>query len=799
MRRAAIIAALAGALIGAPAAHAQAPWRAAEEVRAGLFEAQTALLLDQGRGAEVDVNRARRASRHLAISFGAADPAALAELRSALTAAQRAAARGDEVALAAARGRALAAVRAGSFTLAVDSAKRGDAASARHWLLVREFRQATRFTRPGIDATEALDRLEGGEISPAEAVTAVRKDLLDAYQSRLVSYLDEAAQARERNFAAALAENAAIGAGYWRILAPTYESQRGAAARGEADAIFRATASAAARGDTSAFTRASNRALAVLDGFTAAPFTTEEQARRANQLIRFLELVPVEYDHGTDGEEVTIPFEIQEAIAFTEGARSAFDDLDSALTERDPAAVAEVDAAIDELDQITQAANEGVEVAPLDRVEEIEGRASDSLDRVFPDEWKESDAESDLDLVGISLDQMEAAVSAGERGQAEQARLAAYAFFEFGPELQLRALQPSLVNSVEGLVWFGADGHDGLAQLIASGASAREVRDTRIALDERLEESRNALGESASTATVITNSALIVFREGLEAILIIAAITASMIGSNRPLRRPIYRGALLALPATIVLFLIAITILDSLSRYGEKLEAVVGLIAIGVLLIVLNWFFHRVYWTEWIAGHRKRGKALAAGAGAVGAAAGATIFGLYMLGFSSVFREGFETVLFLQALQLSSGTGIVLGGVALGLALTAVVGAATFALERKLPYKKMLIVTGVLIALVLMVMVGNTVRVMQGVGWLPITPLDVDLPLWMGTWLGIFPSWQTIGAQLGALLFVIGSYFLAERMRKRSVRKAKPARAERDLPPVEHRPDREPEKEPVLG
>jgi high-affinity iron transporter len=97
------------------------------------------------------------------------------------------------------------------------------------------------------------------------------------------------------------------------------------------------------------------------------------------------------------------------------------------------------------------------------------------------------------------------------------------------------------------------------------------------------------------------------------------------------------------------------------------------------------------------------------------------------------------------------------------------------------------------------VMVGNTVRVMQGVGWLPITPLDVDLPLWMGTWLGIFPSWQTIGAQLGALLFVIGSYFLAERMRKRSVRRAKPARAERDRPPVESRPEREPEKEPVLG
>jgi high-affinity iron transporter len=792
MRRAAIIAAAASALIGAPAAHAQPPWEAAEEVRAGLFEAQTALLLDRGRGAEAGVGRARRASRDLAKSLRGTDAAAFAELGSALTAAQGAAAAGDEVALAAARGRALATVRAGAFTLAVGAAERGDARRAHEWLLVREFRQATRFTRPGIDATQALDRLQAGEIKPGEAVTAIRKDLLDAYQARVVSYLDEAAQAADRSFAAAFAENAAIAAGYWGILAPIYESQRGPAARDEADSIFPAIAAAAARGDAREFTHTSERALALLDGFTAAPFTAEEQARRANQLTRFLELVPVEYDHGTEGERVTIPFEIQEAVAFVEGARSAFDDLDATLAEQDPAAVAELDAAIGELDGITQAANEGGAVAHLDRVEEIQGRASDSLDRIFPDEWKESDAESDLDLVGISLDQMEAAVSAGERDRAEQARLAAYAFFEFGPELQLKALRPSLVNSVEGLVWYGADGQDGLAQLIASGASAREVRDTRLALDERLEEARNAVGESASPATVITNSALIVFREGLEAILIIAAITASMIGPNRPLRRPIYRGALLALPVTMALFVVAVTILDSLSRYGEKLEAVVGLIAIGVLLIVLNWFFHRVYWTEWIAGHRKRGKALAASAGAAGVAAGATVFGLYMLGFSSVFREGFETVLFLQALQLSAGTGVVLGGVGLGLLLTGAVGAATFALERRLPYKKMLIVTGVLIALVLMMMVGNTVRVMQGVGWIPITPIDVDLPLWMGTWLGVFPSWQTIGAQLAAFGFVIGSYFLAERMRKRSVVKAKQTRAESDRPAVEARPEKEP-------
>jgi hypothetical protein len=75
-------------------------------------------------------------------------------------------------------------------------------------------------------------------------------------------------------------------------------------------------------------------------------------------------------------------------------------------------------------------------------------------------------------------------------------------------------------------------------------------------------------------------------------------------------------------------------------------------------------------------------------------------------------------------------------------------------------------------AVVLVVLVGNTVRTLQGVGWLSITPLDVEFPLWMGTWLGVFPTAETLLAQAGALAFVIGSYFAAEWYRKRRVRRA---------------------------
>ena len=280
------------------------------------------------------------------------------------------------------------------------------------------------------------------------------------------------------------------------------------------------------------------------------------------------------------------------------------------------------------------------------------------------------------------------------------------------------------------------------------------------------------LGDGASEATVVTNAAIIVFREGLEAVLILAAITASFVGVNRSKRRPVFWGALAGLVVSIATFLLALTLLDSLAQYGEQLEAIVGIVAIAVLLLVMNWFFHRVYWTEWISTfHRRRKTLLARDPDAKFAFLSAQVLGLFLLGLTSVYREGFETVLFLQSLELSAGLRATVEGSLLGLAAVAVVAVLTFRLQRKLPYKKLLIVTGVMLAFVLVVMVGSTVRTMQGAGWAPIHALDVQLPYWAGTWLGVFPTWETLGAQLTGLVFVIGSYFAAEWVRVKGPRR----------------------------
>ena len=262
-----------------------------------------------------------------------------------------------------------------------------------------------------------------------------------------------------------------------------------------------------------------------------------------------------------------------------------------------------------------------------------------------------------------------------------------------------------------------------------------------------------------SHGTAVFNSAIIVFREGLEAVLIFAAVTASMEGGNKARRRPVVVGATVAFGAAIVTWFVAQAVLDAASSLGPKLEAITGFLAIVVLLIVLNWFVHKVYWSQWIGKHHRQRRKLLAKSGI-----GAT-FGLVALGFTSVYREGFEVVLFLQTLQLQAGTSTVLEGVGIGLAATAVVGVAIFKLHQKLPYKKMLILTGVLVGVVLVVMIGGTALTFSELGWIPQTPLPFDIPGWLGSWFEVYAYYETIGAQLLAAAFVIGSYYLAEHMK----------------------------------
>src|ERR1700704_4850852 len=162
---------------------------------------------------------------------------------------------------------------------------------------------------------------------------------------------------------------------------------------------------------------------------------------------------------------------------------------------------------------------------------------------------------------------------------------------------------------------------------------------------------------------------ILVFREGLECILVLAAITASMTGAKQTHRRPVAVGAGMAFGATLITWIIAVRIVDSLSDNvpALDLQAATGLLAVIVLLVIMNWFFHKIYWGGWIRAHNRRRKSLLTKVGARGTGRSRLWWGLVLLGFTSLYREGFEVVLFLQSYNLRLGGGVVLKGALLGL------------------------------------------------------------------------------------------------------------------------------------
>lgn len=271
---------------------------------------------------------------------------------------------------------------------------------------------------------------------------------------------------------------------------------------------------------------------------------------------------------------------------------------------------------------------------------------------------------------------------------------------------------------------------------------------------------------NTSPTAALLNIAVLVFREGLECILVLSAITASMVGAKQTHRKPVMTGAGIAFIATLITWFIAAGIISNLtgSVSALNLQAATGLLAVVVLLVIMNWFFHKIYWGGWMTMHNRRKKDLMETASDPEVSKTSLLWGLGLLGFTSLYREGFEVVLFLQSYYLRMGGKAVFGGALLGLFFTGIVAVLTFVAHRKLPYRKMLVLTGVMLGGVLLVMVGEQAQEMQLASWIPTTEisrLTNVIPQWMGLWFAVFPTRETLIAQALAAIIVVGSYYLA--------------------------------------
>lgn len=243
--------------------------------------------------------------------------------------------------------------------------------------------------------------------------------------------------------------------------------------------------------------------------------------------------------------------------------------------------------------------------------------------------------------------------------------------------------------------------------------------------------------------TQFTQAALILLREGAEALLIIAALSAWLVRAGAPEKvRVLYGGAGAAVLASFAAAWIFVAWFGG--AHSDLMESVVLLVAAGVLIWVSGWLFARRDAAVWTAYLRDRmDRSLGRG-------------GVLTLGFAAflaVFREGAETILFLQAIALDGdGWSLSLAaGVAAGLGAVVAAYLAVRKLAIRIPLRPFFIGTAALLYLMAVLFVGQAIVEFQEMQWLPYN--DMPVPQWLAD-VGVSDSREGLFVQMFLLLAV---------------------------------------------
>ncbi|QUC65671.1 FTR1 family protein [Nitrosopumilus sp. K4] len=375
---------------------------------------------------------------------------------------------------------------------------------------------------------------------------------------------------------------------------------------------------------------------------------------------------------------------------------------------------------------------------------------------------EKSGVRNEIDFIRDTLQVLLVQYADGDYESAyNSARTAYLDSYEF-VEIPLRAIDPDFTLEVE---YQFAE----LRNMIKQEADIDEIRDMTIAIKRNLDESERIVSGTGTLAPSIafTSSFAIIFREGLESVLILGAIVTYLEASrNTQFKKYIYYGILAAFGATAITWVIASYIIEISGANRELVEAIAALSATAVLFYVSFWVLNKIEHKKWMEFVKaKVWQATTTG----------SVMVFVMLSFFTVYREGFETVLFYQAMSgfakyMEAYVGL---GFVLGIGSLLVLYFAMKKLGKRLPLRALFGLTMGVGAYLSIAFLGNAIRELQIIEVVPYTGMIGIIPrldINLATMTGIYPTLETVVAQiilLGVYL-VASAYILIMRPRKES-------------------------------
>ena len=360
---------------------------------------------------------------------------------------------------------------------------------------------------------------------------------------------------------------------------------------------------------------------------------------------------------------------------------------------------------------------------------------------------------NDIDQIRLNLQKTLDLLKEKKKDEALGVARSAYLDSYENIELPLRPIDPDFTLDME--IKFAE-----LRNMIEQGSQYENIVKKIGEIQKGLDESERLVSGIGTIAPGIafTSSFSIIFREGLESALIIGAIITYLEASrNERFKKHVYYGIILAASATALTWMIAEFFIELSGASRELIEAIAGISAVAVLFWVSFWVLNKIETKKWIEFVKSKvWKATTTG----------SVMVFVLLSFFTVYREGFETVLFYQAM-LSYAKHMelfVILGMIIGLAVIIGVAFIVRKLGKKLPLRVLFGLTMGIGAYMSITFLGNAIREFQEVGYITTTHLFGIIPrldVNLATMTGIHPTLETVVAQLTLLsVYLVGSVYI---------------------------------------